>query len=104
MKEITILYLSLADLCQATDTPSETLIEITDEGIIEPVGNHPANWQFSVRNVSVVQKAVRLHRDLSIDWPGIALAMSLIEELEKIRSENQQLKRRLQRFNSPNRQ
>ena len=98
MGDITILYLSLSDLCQATKLPSETVIEITEEGIIEPIGNSPDNWQFTVQNVAIVQKATRLHRDLEIDWPGIAMAMSLLDELELLRGENQQLKQRLQRF------
>jgi chaperone modulatory protein CbpM len=103
MADITILYLSLSDLCHATELPSETLIEITEEGIIEPIGSSPENWQFSVQNVAIAQKATRLHKDLQIDWPGIALAISLLGELEQLRSENQQLKQRLQRF-SPNKE
>lgn len=98
MKEITILHLSLADFCQATNLTSETLVAIIDEGIIEPVGNHPDNWRFSIQNVAIAQRATRLHRDLRIDWPGIALAMSLLAELEKVRKENLELKRRLLRL------
>jgi chaperone modulatory protein CbpM len=98
MSDITILYLSLSDLCQATKLPSETVIEITEEGIIEPIGNSPETWQFSIQNVTIAQRAIRLHKDLEINWSGIALAMSLLDELELLRCENQQLKQRLQRF------
>jgi MerR HTH family regulatory protein len=38
--------------------------------------------------ISLTQKAVRLHRDLDIEWSGIALAIGLIEELEQLRDEN----------------
>ena len=98
MADITIVYLSLSDLCQATQLPSETLIEITEEGIIEPIGSSPEDWEFSIQNVAIVQKAIRLHSDLEIDWPGIALAMSLLDDLEQLRGENQRLKQRLHRF------
>ena len=98
MTDITILYLSLSDLCQATELPSETLIEITEEGIIEPIGSSPENWQFSSQTVAIAQKATRLHRDLGVDWPGIALALSLLDELEQLRGENLQLQQRLRRY------
>lgn len=98
MPEITILYMSLTELCQATDLSSEILIEIVEEGIIEPSGSTPTDWQFSVKSVAIAQRALRLRRDLEIDWPGIALAISLIEEVEQLRREKQQLQQRLQRF------
>lgn len=102
MKEITILKLSLKDLCKATELSTKTVIEIAEEGIIEPIGSRPENWQFSVHYVAIAKKATRLHRDLSIDWPGVALAMSLIEELEQTRQENKKLRARLQHFVSTN--
>ena len=102
MAEISHLYLSLSDLCEAADLSSETIIEITEEGILEPVGNSAENWQFSVHNVAVAQRATRLHRDLEIDWPGIALALSLLDELEDLRDQNRRLKLRLQRFSPEN--
>lgn len=46
----------------------------------------------------LAKKANRLHEDLDIDWPGIALAISLLDELDRIREENQQLHRLLDRF------
>lgn len=98
MNKQTISPLSLSELCLATNLSSELLIEIIEEGIIEPIGNNPDDWQFSVHTITVVQKATRLHQDLDINWPGIALSISLLEELEQVRCENLMLKQRLQRF------
>ena len=92
MSNRTMLQLSFTELCLATDLSSELLIQFVDEGIIEPTGTNQKDWQFSNRTVTVVQKATRLHDDLDIGWPGIALAISLIEELDQLRSENQRLK------------
>lgn len=90
--------ISLTELCQITRLPNEVLIEIIEEGIIEPIGSEPEHWQFSSHTVSVVLRATRLHRDLDINWPGIALSIGLIEEVEQLRNENSRLKKRLQRF------
>jgi chaperone modulatory protein CbpM len=48
--------------------------------------------------VVVTKKAQRLHADLDIDWSGIALALHLIEEVERLREDNMRLKRQLDKF------
>jgi chaperone modulatory protein CbpM len=91
-------YFSFRELCNVTALPSKTIIEIVDQGIIDPQGSDPQTWLFNTQMVSVTKKACRLHDDLEIDWSGIALAISLLEELEQIRHENQQLRAQLNRF------
>jgi len=46
----------------------------------------------------VAKKARRLHRDLGVDWSGIALALCLLEELEELREENKRLQCQLGKF------
>jgi len=94
-------YFSFQELCTITALPSQTIIEIVDHGIIEPEGTDPETWLFNTQMVSVTRKALRLHNDLEIDWSGIALAISLLEELEEIRHENRQLKAQISRFIMP---
>jgi len=48
--------------------------------------------------ITLTKKACRLPNDLDIDWAGIALAISLLDELERLRQENREWYRRLQRF------
>ena len=100
MPKVTTQSLSIEELCLATDLPSHTVIEIVEQGIIEPGGESPKTWVFTTHMITVTKKACRLHNDLEIDWPGIALAISLIDELEQLRTENRQLLNRLDRFSS----
>lgn len=93
-----IIQYSLQELCQATDLSTATVIEIVEQGIIEPVGGNPDSWAFSVQMIIVTRKALRLHRDFGIEWSGIALAICLIDELELLREENKCLQRRLRKF------
>ena len=44
------------------------------------------------------KRARRLQGELQIEWAGIALALQLLDELEQLRAENSQLRRRLSRF------
>jgi chaperone modulatory protein CbpM len=102
MEEITMelnaQYFSLEEICYATQSPSQTIIELINQGIVEPEGSGPETWIFDTQMITVTKKACRLHRDLDIDWSGIALAISLIEELDQLRDENQRLRKRLERF------
>jgi len=92
------IQFTLQELCQVTDLPSATVIEIVEQGIIEPVGRDPESWVFNTQMIVVTKKAQRLHRDLGIDWSGIALALCLIDELEQLREKNLRLQSQLSKF------
>jgi chaperone modulatory protein CbpM len=90
--------LNLEDFIQATELSTTTIIEIIEQGIIEPEGQDQEHWRFDTRMIVVTKKALRLHQDLQLDWAGIALALQLIDEMEQLRAENQHLQRRLNWF------
>lgn len=92
------IQFSLEELCRVTDLPTATIIEIVEQGIVEPTGGSPESWAFTTQMIVVTKKAQRLHRDLDIDWSGIALALCLIDELEQLREKNQRLQRQLSKF------
>jgi chaperone modulatory protein CbpM len=92
------IRISFPDLCELTELPHTTVIEIVEQGIIEPVGEGPDSWSFSTQMIVVTKKAQRLHRDLGIDWSGIGLALTLLDEVEKLRIENRCLQRQLEKF------
>lgn len=78
--------LGLADLCRTCDLPAEQVFELVDEGIIQPLGRNPASWRFHAVSVQRVRSALRLQRDLGINLAGAALALELLEELERLRA------------------
>ena len=92
------IQISFPDLCELTELPHTTVIEIVEQGIIEPTGEGPDSWSFSTQMIVVTKKAQRLHRDLGIDWSGIGLALTLLDEVEKLRIENRCLQRQLEKF------
>lgn len=91
-------YLSFSETCLQIGVARETIIEMIEQGIVEPIGTSPDEWCFSPAMLLLTKKAVRLHRDLDVDWPGIALALELLDKLDQLRAENRHLKRRLGRF------
>jgi chaperone modulatory protein CbpM len=92
------VYLRLDEICHTCNTSEDVLIQLVDHGIIEPRGDSPDEWRFDSRMVVVARRAARLRRDLDLEWEGIALALTLLEEVEKLRSENSMLHQRLRRF------
>ncbi len=90
--------LTLSELCWRVSLPEHTVLEIINVGIIEPLPGTAKAWQFEDWTVLVLARATRLHDDLALDWPGVALALQLIEEIDTLRRENEQLRQRLNRF------
>ncbi len=93
-----ILQLDIHEFCQCAELPQALLLEIIDHGIVEPSGATQEQWLFDVSALAIVKHALRLHNELQIEWAGIALALQLLDELEQLRTENSQLRRRLSRF------
>lgn len=98
MNDTESTYLNFTEVCLQTGVAEDTVFEIVEQGIIEPIGTSPDVWLFSPTMLVVTKKAVRLHQDLNVDWAGIALAIELLDEVEQLREKNRSLQRRLSRF------
>jgi chaperone modulatory protein CbpM len=79
--------MSLADICRACSRHAEWVIELVDEGVLEPVGPSPEHWYFSAMALQRALVAARLQRDLGINLAGIALVLDLLEEIETLRTQ-----------------
>lgn len=78
--------LSLGDFCRACSGSTAWVIELVEEGVLEPVGDKQAAWRFSGISVKRARVARRLRQDLDINTAGIALALDLMEEIEALRA------------------
>jgi chaperone modulatory protein CbpM len=80
---------TLTELCSVCSISEELVVEIVAEGIVEPIGREPTQWRFSGVALTRVQRAVRLQQDFGVNWPGAALALDLLEQLERLRRARQ---------------
>ena len=76
---------SLTEVCAACRVTEELVVEIVAEGIVEPLGRERAQWRFTGGALMRVQRALRLQHDFGINLAGAALALDLLEELERLR-------------------
>jgi chaperone modulatory protein CbpM len=77
--------LSLTEISQACACSIEWIVELVDEGILEPAGHEQQQWQFSGTSLLKARTALRLQHDLDVNLAGIALALDLMEEIEAMR-------------------
>lgn len=90
--------LTLEDVCQQLQVSESLCIELVDCGIVSPRGRRPADWIFDLHMVSAIQRAMRLQADFDLDWHGVALVCELLEERDRLLTENRLLRQRLSRF------
>lgn len=76
---------SITEICECSGVAVEELVAIVHEGIVNPPGTAPEEWQFSGHNLVRVRQVVRLRRDLGVNLAGAALALDLMEELQQLR-------------------
>lgn len=76
---------SLEELCAVARVSEDFVVEIVAEGIVEPTGVERAQWRFSGAAVTRVQRVIRLQQEFDVNLPGAALALELLEEVERLR-------------------
>ncbi len=90
---------SLREVCDRCGANAEYIMEMVQFGIVEPVtGTTPQQWQFSCTSLLRVGKALRLQSDLSLNLPGIAMSLELLDEVQSLRREVGDLRQQLRRF------
>ena len=80
------VYLSLTEISEACSSRKEWVVELVEEGILEPAGTERDAWRFPGNCLARAHVAMRLQQDLHINLAGIALALDLLDEIEVLKS------------------
>ena len=92
MEDVTDL--TLDDLCRGCAEQANVIIELVSEGVIESTALQPVDalfahtehWRFTGAHLHRAKVALRLHRDLGVNFAGAALALELMDELQALRA------------------
>ena len=78
---------TLDEMSNACSVRMEYIIELVDEGIVEPteLQREQQQWSFTGKNLLRARKARRLQHDLDINLAGAALVLDMLEEIEQLR-------------------
>ena len=77
--------LSLAELSRACQVHAEWILELIDEGIIDPLGDDRTQWRFSVASLRRARITRHLQTDLGVNLAGAALVLDMMDEMARLR-------------------
>jgi chaperone modulatory protein CbpM len=77
--------LTIDELSHACGVHTEWVVELVEEGLIEAIGTRPHEWRFAGLSLHRARAALRLERDLGVNLAGAALAIELLDEIERLR-------------------
>jgi len=101
-KDLTIIAieaepeLSLEELCETCHITPDFICELIEYGTLEPKGIALETWRFDTRHLQRIQRVLRLQHDLGINMAGAALAMDLMDQIEKLQAQIELLEKSLQ--------
>ena len=81
--------MSLAEFCAASGLLESLVAEMVREGILEPRGAVPQEWHFSGACLAHAQRALRLQRELELNWAAVAFVLPLLDEIKELRRQQQ---------------
>ena len=84
MANVTVTF-TITEFCLHTGISEEELNEIVGLGVVEPREIQETTWVFD-------------DHELALDWPGIAVALTLMDDIAHLKQENRLLRQRLSRF------
>jgi chaperone modulatory protein CbpM len=79
--------LTVKDLSRICSVDEHHIVQFVEEGVLEVVEIDTAEWRFTGAALRRARLALRLERDLELNLAGVALAIELMEELERLRRE-----------------
>jgi len=83
---------TLIELSRASELTAEQIMELVDQGLVEPRGDSPDLWRFAGASLAKLRCVQRLTNDLGVNLAGAVLAIELYEELDRMRKRLQQLR------------
>ena len=78
--------LSIHELSRMCEVDERHIVEFVEEGVLNVVEVR-SEWHFTGDSLRRARLALRLERDLELNLAGVALAIDLIEELQRLRRE-----------------
>ena len=78
--------LTLADLSRMCAVEERHIIEFVEEGVLHAVEVKQI-WRFRGSALRRARLALRLERDLDLNLAGVALALDLMDEIDRLRRE-----------------
>ncbi len=73
------------ELCHAVQADQQFVIELVELHALKPEGQTHQEWRFDSNNFKRAKTAVSFYHDLEINLNGIALALDLLDEIDRLK-------------------
>jgi chaperone modulatory protein CbpM len=77
-------FVSVSEICESCHVEAEWVEELIAHGVLTA---SDGSAKVSARSILRVWKARRLQQDFDLNTPGVALALELLDEIERLRAE-----------------
>ena len=74
------MQLQLTEFVSYCRVENALVIEMVELGVLEPQGAAPNEWRFAARDLRRARTALRLSRDLGVNYEGAAVILDLLDE------------------------
>ena len=90
---INLKNLTLTQVVRITGLQADLIEKFVYLGLIDPIGNDPQTeeWIFNKEVLPLIQKIMRLHHDLEINFAGIGLVLELLSKIEELEARIKEL-------------
>ena len=85
--------LSLAEISHGCGVSVDSILILVGEGVLQPRGRRQRDWVFGADDLARARCALRIQHDLGVNSAGAALAVELIEEMQRLRERVRVLER-----------
>lgn len=86
--------LSLGELCRLCRVHADYVLDLIDQGILEPEGENVQHYRFTGKCIIRTEKAMRLQRDMGINLAGVAMILDLLDQVEDLERRIRELEAR----------
>ncbi|GAB5451303.1 MAG: chaperone modulator CbpM [Halioglobus sp.] len=94
-----MLRVSVTEFCEREEVTHTLVIKLVELDIAKPVeGERAEEWVFDTTGAHWLEKALRLQRELDVEWESVSMLIELMRQREDLRRENAALRQRLARF------
>jgi chaperone modulatory protein CbpM len=76
--------LTLCQLCSICPASPDEIVEMINQGILDHEGRRRSEWRFSWEMVQRIRQVQRLQHDLELNMAGAALALHLLDKIERL--------------------
>ena len=75
-------FMTIEELCRACGVDIGWVEEMAAHGVVAPA----EGARYTALSITRIRKARRLEQDFSLNAPGVALALDLLDEIERLRA------------------